>query len=134
MCQSFFNFGICSQVYWLGDLNYRITDLTATKVKQCLQIGDMETILKSDQLIQQHTRGRVLSGYTEGPITFQPTYKVFVMSFWVLSILLSLIDFSLILGRIRMIRQKKLVRQRGVIVYYGVVMVSYKNVMFLILI
>lgn len=59
----------------MGDLNYRITELTAGRVKQCLQCGDMETVLKADQLIQQYVKGRVLSGYTEGNIAFQPTYK-----------------------------------------------------------
>lgn len=49
--------------------------MTASKVKQCIQNGDVETILKSDQLTQQHMRGRVFSGYTEGNITFHPTYK-----------------------------------------------------------
>lgn len=66
---------IFSQVYWLGDLNYRITELTAKQVKDYLNMGNIETILKADQLIQQHTKSRVLNGYTEGNITFQPTYK-----------------------------------------------------------
>lgn len=63
------------QVYWLGDLNYRITELTAKQVKDHLARGNIEAVLPVDQLVQQHIKGRVLSGYTEGDITFRPTYK-----------------------------------------------------------
>ncbi|XP_044731936.1 inositol polyphosphate 5-phosphatase OCRL isoform X2 [Chrysoperla carnea] len=63
------------QIYWLGDLNYRITELSAREVKERLSRGEMDSVLIADQLNQQHTQGKVLTGYTEGRITFQPTYK-----------------------------------------------------------
>lgn len=63
------------QIYWLGDLNYRITDLTNTQVKTLVQRDELNTLLKSDQLNQQRERGNVLLNYTEGDINFQPTYK-----------------------------------------------------------
>ncbi|XP_050314272.1 inositol polyphosphate 5-phosphatase OCRL [Anthonomus grandis grandis] len=63
------------QIYWLGDLNYRITDLTNTQVKTLLQRNEMNTLLKVDQLNQQRERGSVLLDYNEGDITFAPTYK-----------------------------------------------------------
>lgn len=63
------------QIYWLGDLNYRITELTNTQVKTLLQRNEMNTLLKADQLSQQRERGNVLLDYTEGDITFPPTYK-----------------------------------------------------------
>ncbi|RZB39939.1 inositol polyphosphate 5-phosphatase OCRL-1, partial [Asbolus verrucosus] len=63
------------QVYWLGDLNYRITDLNTSQVKTLLGRQEMITLLKADQLNQQKERGHVLLDYTEGDITFPPTYK-----------------------------------------------------------
>jgi phosphatidylinositol-bisphosphatase len=63
------------QIYWLGDLNYRITDLNTSQVKTLLARSEMITLLKADQLNQQKERGNVLLDYTEGDITFQPTYK-----------------------------------------------------------
>ncbi|CAH1122568.1 unnamed protein product [Ceutorhynchus assimilis] len=63
------------QIYWLGDLNYRITDLNTSQVKTLLQRSEMNTLLKVDQLNQQKERGRVLVNYIEGDITFPPTYK-----------------------------------------------------------
>lgn len=51
---------IHSQVYWLGDLNYRITDLNTQQVKTLLQRKEMLTLLKADQLNQQKDRGNVL--------------------------------------------------------------------------
>lgn len=48
------------QVYWLGDLNYRITDLTTTQVKTLLSRQEIVTLLKADQLNQQKERGNVL--------------------------------------------------------------------------
>lgn len=49
-----------SQIYWLGDLNYRVTDLTNTQVKTLLARKEMNTLLKADQLNQQKERGNVL--------------------------------------------------------------------------
>ncbi|XP_066260889.1 inositol polyphosphate 5-phosphatase OCRL isoform X1 [Euwallacea similis] len=63
------------QVYWLGDLNYRITDLSNTQVKTLLARCEMNTLLKVDQLSQQRERGNVLLDYVEGDINFPPTYK-----------------------------------------------------------
>nr|CAI5866899.1 unnamed protein product [Callosobruchus analis] len=63
------------QVYWLGDLNYRITDLTTAQVKTLLARNEMTTLLRADQLNQQKERGNVLLDYTEADITFPPTYK-----------------------------------------------------------
>ncbi|CAG9862346.1 unnamed protein product [Phyllotreta striolata] len=63
------------QIYWLGDLNYRITELTTTQVKTLLLRNEMVTLLKADQLNQQKERGNVLLDYEEGDISFKPTYK-----------------------------------------------------------
>lgn len=36
---------------------------------------DFSNILKSDQLYQEMQKRRVFKGYTEGPITFRPSYR-----------------------------------------------------------
>jgi len=66
---------LCSQVYWLGDLNYRITELDPWRVKDCIDSGNYLPLLKYDQLHQQHDLKNVFAGYQEGTITFRPTYK-----------------------------------------------------------
>lgn len=70
-----FKLKIFSQVYWLGDLNYRVTDMTTAEVKRHLASQNLAAVLNVDQLNQQKDRGRVLQDYLEGDITFQPTYK-----------------------------------------------------------
>jgi Phosphatidylinositol 5-phosphate phosphatase len=66
---------LCSQVYWLGDLNYRITELDPWRVKDYIDSGNYLPLLKYDQLHQQHGSKNVFAGYQEGSITFRPTYK-----------------------------------------------------------
>lgn len=62
-------------IYWLGDLNYRITALDPNTVKKLVTENNFEAILEWDQLKQQHKLNNVFAGYTEGNITFKPTYK-----------------------------------------------------------
>lgn len=63
------------QIYWIGDLNYRITDMDPNKVKKYVEEENFSPILQRDQLKIQHKQLQVFAGYTEGPITFKPTYK-----------------------------------------------------------
>ncbi|KAH7946716.1 hypothetical protein HPB52_003773 [Rhipicephalus sanguineus] len=63
------------QIFWLGDLNYRLADLEHDRVKSLVEQGLLEKLLENDQLRQQQQQGKVFGGYTEGPITFRPTYK-----------------------------------------------------------
>ncbi|XP_068085502.1 type II inositol 1,4,5-trisphosphate 5-phosphatase isoform X3 [Anabrus simplex] len=63
------------QIYWLGDLNYRITDMDPKIVKDHIEQNDFQPILKYDQLHQQHNIQNVFVGYKEGTLTFRPTYK-----------------------------------------------------------
>ncbi|KAG8290169.1 Type II inositol 1,4,5-trisphosphate 5-phosphatase [Homalodisca vitripennis] len=63
------------QVYWLGDLNYRITELDPRVVKEFVEQRNYRPVLEYDQLRQQHRQKTVFAGYTEGEITFRPTYK-----------------------------------------------------------
>ncbi|XP_046393866.1 inositol polyphosphate 5-phosphatase OCRL [Ischnura elegans] len=63
------------QVYWLGDLNYRITELDPKSVKDLIDQENYLRILSYDQFHQQRALKQVFVGYEEGPITFRPTYK-----------------------------------------------------------
>ncbi|XP_057196039.1 type II inositol 1,4,5-trisphosphate 5-phosphatase isoform X2 [Triplophysa rosa] len=62
-------------VLWLGDLNYRISDLDVEHVKDLIAKKDFETLYNHDQLKRQMDEEAVFVGFTEGEIDFQPTYK-----------------------------------------------------------
>nr|XP_022287474.1 type II inositol 1,4,5-trisphosphate 5-phosphatase-like [Crassostrea virginica] len=63
------------QIFWMGDLNYRIDGLEMEKVKSCVEKNDLENLLPYDQLHQQIGITDVFRGYKEGNINFCPTYK-----------------------------------------------------------
>ncbi|XP_074104146.1 oculocerebrorenal syndrome of Lowe [Cotesia typhae] len=63
------------QIYWLGDLNYRITEMDVLTAKQYITIGNYAPVLALDQLGQQRKLGKVLQGFKEADIKFKPTYK-----------------------------------------------------------
>ncbi|XP_065223598.1 type II inositol 1,4,5-trisphosphate 5-phosphatase [Planococcus citri] len=63
------------QIYWFGDLNYRITEMDVLTVKNLIEKNDYDSILVYDQLRQNHRKGRVFEKYLEGKINFRPTYK-----------------------------------------------------------
>ncbi|XP_068125127.1 type II inositol 1,4,5-trisphosphate 5-phosphatase isoform X2 [Hyperolius riggenbachi] len=62
-------------VLWLGDLNYRLKDIDAEKVKKLIETKDYITLYEFDQLKLQMEEKAVFNGFTEGEIKFQPTYK-----------------------------------------------------------
>ncbi|XP_016119002.1 type II inositol 1,4,5-trisphosphate 5-phosphatase-like [Sinocyclocheilus grahami] len=62
-------------VLWLGDLNYRISDLEVDHVKDLIAKKDFESLYNHDQLKRQMDEEVVFGGFTEGEIDFQPTYK-----------------------------------------------------------
>uniref|UniRef100_A0A3Q3LA69 phosphoinositide 5-phosphatase n=1 Tax=Mastacembelus armatus TaxID=205130 RepID=A0A3Q3LA69_9TELE len=62
-------------VLWLGDLNYRISDLDVDDVKELINKKDFETLHNYDQLKRQIDKEAVFDGFMEGQIHFQPTYK-----------------------------------------------------------
>ncbi|TRY92372.1 hypothetical protein DNTS_012360 [Danionella cerebrum] len=69
---------ICRRIHivlWLGDLNYRISDLEVDFVKDLITKKDFETLYNHDQLKRQMDEEVVFEGFTEGEIDFQPTYK-----------------------------------------------------------
>lgn len=63
------------QIYWFGDLNYRITEMDVSTVKHLIEKNNFDDILVYDQLKQNYLAGRAFEKYTEGRITFRPTYK-----------------------------------------------------------
>ncbi|XP_011146720.1 inositol polyphosphate 5-phosphatase OCRL-1 isoform X1 [Harpegnathos saltator] len=63
------------QIYWLGDLNYRITEMDVNVAKHHIAEGNYSPVLTYDQLGQQRKAGRVFHGFHEAEIDFKPTYK-----------------------------------------------------------
>uniref|UniRef100_A0A8C9KNX5 Type II inositol 1,4,5-trisphosphate 5-phosphatase n=1 Tax=Panthera tigris altaica TaxID=74533 RepID=A0A8C9KNX5_PANTA len=62
-------------ILWLGDLNYRIEELDVETVKKLIEEKAFQTLYAYDQLKTQVTAKTVFEGFTEGELTFQPTYK-----------------------------------------------------------
>uniref|UniRef100_T1GA03 Inositol polyphosphate-related phosphatase domain-containing protein n=1 Tax=Megaselia scalaris TaxID=36166 RepID=T1GA03_MEGSC len=59
------------QIFWLGDLNYRINEIPGQYVDR----SDLAGLLRNDQLTQEMRKNNVFQGFTEGIIGFNPTYK-----------------------------------------------------------
>lgn len=69
-----------SYLFVMGDLNYRISTmhperLAIKDIGAFLSEGNMEGLLKHDQLRHELKAGKTLHGLQEGKITFPPTYK-----------------------------------------------------------
>lgn len=63
-----------SQAFWLGDFNYRV-DLSNEEVRKRVQAKDYATLLRFDQLDFARKNGKAFPFFTEGHISFAPTYK-----------------------------------------------------------
>jgi len=61
-------------VFWCGDLNYRI-ESTREDVIRVVNENKLEELHDLDQLNNERKSGRVFANFTEGPISFTPTYK-----------------------------------------------------------
>ena len=59
-------------IIWSGDFNYR---LTIPDPESREKFNETDYLLKHDQLILAHKLNKVFVGYSEGKITFRPTYK-----------------------------------------------------------
>lgn len=66
-------------VYWCGDFNYRV-DMDRLELINHVLDGDLEEVLKYDQLLAQFRDKKVFDGFYEAPITFPPTYKYDILS------------------------------------------------------
>ncbi|KAM0905935.1 hypothetical protein ACQ4PT_016960 [Festuca glaucescens] len=62
------------RVVLLGDLNYRIS-MDDAEARLLVGASKWSTLLESDQLLLELGKGRHFEGWSEGRITFSPTYK-----------------------------------------------------------
>ena len=60
-----------------GDTNYRIGGQHRDSIITSIRSGDLTSLLPHDQLLREIklNLGHRLRGFTEGPLTFKPTYK-----------------------------------------------------------
>lgn len=61
-------------VIWAADFNYRI-DLPNEEVREYATTDQLDILVASDQLGLARDDGEVFLGYSEGALTFRPTYK-----------------------------------------------------------
>ncbi|XP_071607635.1 type II inositol 1,4,5-trisphosphate 5-phosphatase-like [Heliangelus exortis] len=62
-------------ILWLGDLNYRLEDLDVAKVKQLVEEKAFPELWQYDHVAWDESRRGIFEGFTEGELSFQPTYK-----------------------------------------------------------
>ncbi|XP_020080770.1 type IV inositol polyphosphate 5-phosphatase 3-like isoform X1 [Ananas comosus] len=62
------------RIIWLGDLNYRI-NLPYEKTHELISKKQWDKLAEMDQLKHELKKGRAFDGWTEGVISFPPTYK-----------------------------------------------------------
>ncbi|KAF6146364.1 hypothetical protein GIB67_020458, partial [Kingdonia uniflora] len=62
------------RIIWFGDLNYRI-NLSYEKTKELISKKEWSKLVERDQLVRELRKGRAFDGWTEGTLTFPPTYK-----------------------------------------------------------
>ncbi|GMJ00268.1 INOSITOL(1,4,5)P3 5-PHOSPHATASE II, myo-inositol polyphosphate 5-phosphatase 2 [Hibiscus trionum] len=62
------------QIFWFGDLNYRLNMLDA-EVRKLVALKRWDELINNDQLHNELSWGHVFDGWKEGVINFPPTYK-----------------------------------------------------------
>ncbi|KAF6135371.1 hypothetical protein GIB67_027245 [Kingdonia uniflora] len=62
------------QIFWFGDLNYRLNMLDG-EVRKLVTKKQWDELIKNDQLIKEFRREHTFEGWKEGVIDFPPTYK-----------------------------------------------------------
>ncbi|XP_010538510.1 PREDICTED: type I inositol polyphosphate 5-phosphatase 2-like [Tarenaya hassleriana] len=62
------------QIFWFGDLNYRL-NMSDSEVRKLASQQRWNELINSDQLIRELRTGHVFDGWKEGQIKFPPTYK-----------------------------------------------------------
>lgn len=65
---------VSEHTWFLGDLNYRV-DLSFDDAHSACKELDFAKLSAADQLVAQMAAGKVLSGFSEGPLEFLPTYR-----------------------------------------------------------
>ncbi|EFA77723.1 RhoGAP domain-containing protein [Heterostelium album PN500] len=71
---TFLNIFDHDQLFWIGDLNYRIP-LPDQEVRDKIIQKDFYSLFLADQLYLQMKSGAAFEGFQEPPISFAPTYK-----------------------------------------------------------
>ncbi|KAJ1432637.1 Endonuclease/exonuclease/phosphatase [Ochromonadaceae sp. CCMP2298] len=62
-------------VFWMGDLNYRIDHISTDEVLRRIKENRLDTLIISDQLYIERQKQNCFTGFREGPLSFNPTYK-----------------------------------------------------------
>ncbi|GAU24806.1 hypothetical protein TSUD_157190 [Trifolium subterraneum] len=62
------------QIFWFGDLNYRI-NMSDREVRKLISLRKWDELMDYDQLSNELCNGHVFEGWKEGLINFPPTYK-----------------------------------------------------------
>ncbi|XP_054824980.1 type I inositol polyphosphate 5-phosphatase 2-like isoform X2 [Prosopis cineraria] len=62
------------QIFWFGDLNYRISMLDSD-ARKLVALKKWDELMNNDQLSKELRLGHVFDGWKEGLINFPPTYK-----------------------------------------------------------
>ncbi|KAJ8774483.1 hypothetical protein K2173_016929 [Erythroxylum novogranatense] len=62
------------QIFWFGDLNYRLNMLD-DEIRELIALKHWDELINSDQLNNELRNGHVFEGWKEGVIKFPPTYK-----------------------------------------------------------
>ncbi|WCJ20682.1 Type I inositol polyphosphate 5-phosphatase 2 [Euphorbia peplus] len=62
------------QIFWFGDLNYRL-NMMDTEIRKLVSLKKWDELINGDQLVKELRSGRVFDGWKEGAINFPPTYK-----------------------------------------------------------
>ncbi|XP_010275303.1 PREDICTED: type I inositol polyphosphate 5-phosphatase 2-like isoform X1 [Nelumbo nucifera] len=67
------------QIFWFGDLNYRL-NMPDAEVRKLVAKKQWGELINNDQLVKELRTGHVFDGWKEGVIDFPPTYKYEVNS------------------------------------------------------
>ena len=67
-------------IFWFGDLNYRLDDISIKKIIKYIAIRDFQSCLEHDQLNNARKFNNILADFNEGPIEFLPTFKYLIGS------------------------------------------------------
>ncbi|GMH22606.1 hypothetical protein Nepgr_024449 [Nepenthes gracilis] len=62
------------QIFWFGDLNYRLNMLDS-EIRKLVVSKQWDKLINSDQLVKELWSGHVFDGWKEGLVNFPPTYK-----------------------------------------------------------
>ncbi|EOY24074.1 Type I inositol polyphosphate 5-phosphatase, putative isoform 3 [Theobroma cacao] len=62
------------QMFWFGDLNYRL-NMSGAEVRKLVALKRWDELIDNDQLHKELCSGHVFDGWKEGLIDFPPTYK-----------------------------------------------------------